>query len=303
MSDAGAKIVAFIREVYRTDAFVPLHAPIFKGNEKQYLSNCIDTTFVSYVGEYVNAFEQKIAAFTGAKYAVAVVNGTCALHIALLMADVKPEDEVITQALTFVATANAIAYTGATPTFVDVDKDTMGMSPEALNGFLQQHCTKKADGYTYNNRSGRRIKACVPMHTFGFPARIQQIKDICDAYQITLVEDSAESLGSYTEGQHTGLWGASSILSFNGNKTITCGGGGALITNDAALAQRAKHITTTAKVPHKWEFYHDALGYNYRLSNVHAAIGCAQMEQLPQILESKRKVAMQYAAFFKSLGI
>lgn len=303
MFNKQAGIVAFIKELHGNQLFTPLHAPVFSAKEKEYLANCIDTTFVSYLGEYVGLFEQKLAEYTGAKYAIAVVNGTSALHIALLLAEVQPGDEVITQALTFVATPNAISYTGANPVFIDVNKETMGLCPEALSNFLNQYCVRKPDGYTYNKISNKRIKACVPMHTFGFPVYIENIKNICDEYNIALIEDSAESLGSYIKGRHTGTWGLCSIFSFNGNKTITCGAGGAIITDNEALAQKAKYLTTTAKKAHPWEFFHDQTGYNYRMSNVNAAIGCAQFEKIEEILTSKRLTALKYSRFFNELGI
>jgi len=296
-------IVKFIREKFNSpEGFIPLHEPRFNGNEKKYLNECIDSTFVSSVGEFVTRFEEMIAKFTGAKHAIAAVNGTAALHIALLLSDVKSEDEVITQALTFIATANAIAYTGAKPVFVDVDRATMGLSPKALEKFLSKNTTIK-NGFCINNTTGKRIKACVPMHTFGHPCRIDEIIEICKRYNIDVVEDAAESLGSYYEGRHTGTFGKFGTLSFNGNKIITTGGGGMILTNDDELGNLAKHITTTAKVPHRWEFLHDRIGYNYRLTNLAAALGCAQMEQLPNFILQKRKLAVAYSTFFKQLKI
>jgi aminotransferase in exopolysaccharide biosynthesis len=294
------KFIDFVRseELYNTDEFIPLHAPVFRGNEKKYLTDCIDTTFVSSVGKYVDRFEQMCAEYTGAKYAVAAVNGTAALHVALKLSNVGPEDEVLTQALTFVATANAISYTGAQPVFIDVDRDRMGLSPAALRSFLTTHAEVK-DGACINTHTGRTIKACIPMHTFGIPCRIDEIQKICREYNIVLIEDAAESLGSFYKGQHTGTFGAFGTLSFNGNKTITCGGGGMLLTNDEDLARAAKHITTTAKVPHKWEYVHDVAGFNYRLTNLSAALGCAQMEQLDDILANKRETAEIYQQFFQ----
>jgi perosamine synthetase len=291
-----------VKSIYREET-VTLHRPVFAGNEKQYLVDCIDSNFVSSVGARVTEFEQKIATFTGAKYAVATVNGTAALHIALIMAGVDAQCEVISQALTFIATCNALAYTGAQPVFIDVDKDTMGMSPVALKQFLDAHAEIRS-GQTFNKTTGKRIAACVPMHTFGLPCRIEEIMEICNAYGIAVVEDAAESLGSYVSTakglQHTGTFGLLGTLSFNGNKVITTGGGGMLITNDAAIAARAKHLTTTAKKPHPFEFVHDAIGYNYRLPNLNAALGCAQMEQLPYFLEQKNKLARRYATFFEN---
>lgn len=321
MQSKFSEIILFIRNKYNSpEGFIPLHAPRFNGNEKKYLSECIDTTFVSSVGKFVTQFEEMIAEFTGAKHAIAAVNGTAALHIALLLCDVKPEDEVITQALTFIATANAIAYTGAKPVFIDVDRDTMGLSPAALEAWLKANAElRKVDiphikggssplpsgelKGAFNKFTGRRIKACVPMHTFGHPCRIDEIISICNRYNIDVVEDAAESLGSYFEGQHTGTFGKFGILSFNGNKTITTGGGGMILTNDDELGKLAKHITTTAKMPHRWEFVHDMTAYNYRLTNLAAALGCAQMEQLPNFIVQKRKLAEAYASFFKQLEI
>lgn len=297
------EIATFIRDKFNTsEGFIPLHAPRFNGNEKKYLNECIDSTFVSSVGKFVTRFEEMIAEFTGAKHAIAAVNGTAALHIALILCDVRPEDEVITQALTFIATANAIAYTGAKPVFIDVDRATMGLSPAALGKFLFENAVLK-DGICLNKTSGKRIKACVPMHTFGHPCRIDEIVSICNQYNIDVVEDAAESLGSYYKGQHTGKFGKFGTLSFNGNKTITTGGGGMILTNDEKLGKLAKHITTTAKVPHRWEFVHDMTAYNYRLTNLAAALGCAQMEQLPNFINQKRKLAEDYKAFFSELGI
>jgi len=297
------EIIKFIREKYNTpEGMIYLHEPRFNGNEKKYLNECIDTTFVSSVGKFVTRFEEMIAEFTGAKHAIAAVNGTAALHISLLLCDVKPEDEVITQALTFIATTNAIAYTGAKPIFIDVDKDTMGLSPKSLESFLSENTTQK-NGFCFNNTSGKRIKSCVPMHTFGHPCRIDEIIAICKRYNIDVVEDAAESLGSYFKGQHTGTFGKFGTLSFNGNKTITTGGGGMILTNDDELGKLAKHITTTAKVPHRWEFVHDMTAYNYRLTNLASALGCAQMEQLPGFLIQKRKLAVAYTEFFNQLNI
>lgn len=295
------EIVRFIRQKFdNTEGSIPLHAPRFTGNEKKYLNECIDSTFVSSVGTFVSRFETMVAEFTGVKHAVATANGTSALHISLLLSNVGSGDEVITQALTFVATANAITYTGANPVFVDVDLDTMGMSPKSLGEFLLENAVV-ADGYCYNRITGKRIKACVPMHTFGHPCRIDEIVEICSRYNIDVIEDAAESLGSYFKNQHTGTFGKCGILSFNGNKTITTGGGGMILTNDEELGRLAKHLTTTAKLPHQWEFVHDMVGYNYRLTNLSAALGCAQMEQLSQFLLKKRSLAEAYAGFFETL--
>ena len=277
--------------------FIPLHRPIFEGNERQYLVDCIDSNFVSSVGAKVTEFEEKVAEFTGSKYAVATVNGTAALHVAMELAGVKPGDEVMSQALTFIATCNAISYAGAKPLFIDVDLDTMGLSPDALKRFLERNAEKRANG-TFNKSSGKKISACVPMHTFGFPCRIAEIAEICADWDIALIEDAAESLGSYVDGRHTGTFASMATLSFNGNKVITTGGGGMIITDDSELAMRAKYITTTAKIPHPYEFVHDEIGYNYRMPNLNAALGCAQMERLDEFLMIKAQLADQWDAFF-----
>ncbi|MBI4931336.1 MAG: LegC family aminotransferase [Bacteroidetes bacterium] len=294
--------VDYIRNIFHTKETISLHAPLFIGNEKKYVNDCIDSTFVSSAGKYVNEFEKNIATYTGSKYAIATVNGTAALHIALLLAGVKKEDEVITQALSFVATSNAINYTGANPVFLDVDKSTLGLSPDKLNFFLERNTEIKKDG-CYNIKSGKRISACVPMHTFGFPCRIQEIIDVCAKYNIPVVEDAAESIGSSYKGKHTGTFGLLGTLSFNGNKIITCGGGGAIITDNEALAKLAKHITTTAKQPHAWEYIHDMIGYNYRMPNINAALACAQLEQLNFFIEKKRELAKKYKLFFEKTNI
>ncbi|CAA6827013.1 MAG: Bacillosamine/Legionaminic acid biosynthesis aminotransferase PglE; 4-keto-6-deoxy-N-Acetyl-D-hexosaminyl-(Lipid carrier) aminotransferase [uncultured Sulfurovum sp.] len=296
------KTVQFIQEAYDTKEFLPLHEPVFFGNEKKYLNECIDSTFVSSVGKFVDQFEQMVAEYTGAKYAVATVNGTAALHIALKLVGTDENSEVITQPLTFIATCNAISYCNAIPVFVDVDRDTMGLSPKSLKTFLAQETTQKA-GACYNKITGRKITAVVPMHTFGHPCKIDEIATICDEYNIALVEDAAESLGSYYKGKHTGTFGKISAFSFNGNKTITTGGGGMIITDDEALAKHAKHLTTTAKVPHPYEYIHDEIGYNYRLPNLNAALGCAQMETLDVILKKKRELASRYIDFFADKNI
>ena len=298
-----AKIVTQIREIFNSDKFIPLHAPTFNGNEKKYLINTIDSTFVSSVGEYVNLFESELSKFTNSKFAIACVNGTNALHIALVASDVKSSDEVITQALSFIATANAISYTGATPIFIDVDMDTMGMSPNSLISFLEKNCEKRKDGFTYNKKTNKRIKACVPMHTFGFPLRIDEISNICKNWNISLIEDSAESLGSFYKGVHTGNFGEIGVFSFNGNKTITAGGGGPVITNDEAIAKKIKHLTTQAKIPHQWRFMHDEIGYNYRMPNLNAALICAQLEQLNGFLLNKRELAEIYSKVFENTSV
>ncbi|WP_075590622.1 LegC family aminotransferase [Labilibacter marinus] len=292
------KTIQYIRQVFNEpEAFIPLHAPVFSGNEKKYLNECIDTTFVSSVGKFVDQFETKIAIYTGSTKAVACVNGTNALHLALVLSGVEQNHEVITQPLTFIATANAISYCGAKPVFVDVDKETMGLSPDALRAFLNEHC-EIINNNCINKTTGNTIKACVPMHTFGHPCRIDEIKTICEQFHIALIEDAAESLGSYYKSKHTGTFAPIGILSFNGNKTITTGGGGMLLFNDEALATRAKHLSTQAKTSHPWAFLHDEIGYNYRMPNINAAIGLAQLEKLNEIIKAKRKLAHKYAAFF-----
>ncbi|RZB29759.1 MAG: hypothetical protein SRB1_02039 [Desulfobacteraceae bacterium Eth-SRB1] len=301
-SNSFSEIIDFIKSLYPSENPVPLHAPSFTGNEKKYVIDAIDSTFVSSVGKYVDRFEEMICEITGAKYAIATVNGTCALHIALKLAGVQPGDEVITQPLSFVATANAIAHCGAKPIFLDVERETLGLDPTALKNFLQTYARIEEDT-CYNKTTGNRITACVPMHTFGHPCRIDEIAEICNYYHIALVEDSAESLGSLYKSKHTGTFGQFGVYSFNGNKTITCGGGGAIVTNNEALAKKAKHITTTAKVPHPYEYVHDMTGYNYRLPNLNAALACAQLEQLNAFLKNKRELAKRYQEFFGLLDI
>ena len=295
-------VVDFIRSIYKTDSFIPLHEPRFLGNEKKYLNECIDSTFVSSVGKFVDEFESKIASYIGAKYVVATSNGTSALHISLLISGVESGDEVITQPLTFVATCNAISYCNAAPVFIDVDKDTMGMSPIALESFLKANTTVK-NQQCVNKSTGSIIKACIPMHTFGHPCRIKEIQRICKEWHITLVEDSAESLGSYYKNKHTGTYGELGIISFNGNKVITSGGGGCIITDNEVFAKKAKHMTTTAKEPHKWKYTHDMIGYNYRMPNINAALIVAQLEQLDGFLKSKRLLANDYKEFFQDSDI
>jgi len=287
---------------------IPVASADLTGNEEKYVVEAIRSSWISSTGKFVTQFEEMIADYTGAKYAVATVNGTAALHIALLLSGVKQDDEVITQPLTFIATANAISYTGAKPVFIDVDKDTMGLSPQSLKTWLEQSTIKRFNKSTnqletINKKTGKQISACIPMHTFGHPCRIDEIKTICDEYNISLIEDAAESLGSTYKGKHTGTIGLFGTLSFNGNKTITTGGGGMLITDDKELAKKAKHITTTAKVPHKWDYVHDLIGYNYRLTNLAAALGVAQMEQLPNFIKRKRILAKEYSNFFADSDI
>ncbi len=293
-------IINFIQETYKTKGFIPLHEPRFGGNEKKYLGECIDSTFVSSVGKFVDRFEAQFAKKVGSQYAVATVNGTSALHISLLLANVEADDEVITQPLTFIATCNAISYCGAKSIFIDVDRDTMGMSPASLTNFLEESC-ELIDNQCINKTTQKIIKACVPMHTFGHPCRIDEVKALCDKWHIFLVEDSAESLGSYYKDKHTGTFGQLGAFSFNGNKIITSGGGGVIVTDDEALAKKAKHLTTTAKIPHSFEYTHDSVGYNYRMPNLNAALLVAQLEQLDGFLESKRELATKYEGFFQDI--
>lgn len=293
------ELCSFIRRIYPARDYIPLHEPCFIGKEKEYVLDAINSTFVSSVGAYVDKFEKMICDYTGAKYAVATVNGTSALHMALLIAGVNPGDEVICQPLSFVATANAISYCGAKPIFIDVDQSTMGLSPDAIEDFLRDNSYQK-DGRCFNRKTERPISACVPMHTFGHPCQIDALTDICSRFQISLVEDAAESLGSLYKGKHTGTFGRLGIFSLNGNKTITCGGGGVIVTDDQQLALKAKHQTTTAKIPHPYEFNHDMVGYNYRLPNINAALACAQMENIETFIEKKRELAEKYAVFFAS---
>ena len=305
MGEKYIRIIEFIRKLYKQPAgFIPLHAPFFGGNEKKYLNECIDTTYVSSVGKFVDNFENGIAEFTGAKKTVSCVNGTNALYLALKLVGVEADTEVITQPLTFIATANAIVYCDAKPVFIDVDNDTLGLSPNALGKWLEENAEFISNGqYTINKNSKNRISACIPMHTFGHPCKIEEIIEICNSYNIPVVEDAAESLGSFYKGKHTGTFGKVGVLSFNGNKILTTGGGGMLLFNDEELAMKAKHLSTQAKIPHPWEFAHDSIGYNYRMPNINAALGLAQLEQLPLFLQSKRTIADAYKSFFLQLGI
>lgn len=295
-----SNLIKFIRDWYHTDQFIPLHEPRFKEIDREYVLDAIDSTFVSSVGEYVNRFERDLAAYMGVKRAVVTVNGTAALQVALRLAGVKGGDEVLIQPLTFVATANAIAYNNAGPVFIDVNRDTLGLCPNALEEFLDQNAEKRGES-TFNKTTGKRIAAMVPMHTFGHPCKMGRLIALADQWNIAVVEDAAESLGSTILTRHCGTFGKAGILSFNGNKTITCGGGGAIITNDAALADRAKHLTTTAKVNHPWKYVHDEVGYNYRMPNLNAALACAQLEQLNGILADKRMLANAYNTFFSEI--
>ena len=276
---------------------IPLHEPSFGGNEWAYVKECLDTGWVSSVGKFVDRFEQQLADYTGVKHAVAVVNGTAALHVCLKLVGVEPGDEVLAPTLTFIATANAISYCGAIPHFVDSDEATLGLDPQKLDLYLKEIAEIRPPG-CFNKKTGRRIKAVLPMHTFGHPVDLDPLEEVCRRYRLEMVEDAAESLGSYYKGKHTGNFGKVSALSFNGNKVITTGGGGAIITNDAELGKLAKHLTTTARVPHKWSFIHDQIGFNYRLPNINAALGCAQLEQLPGFISSKRKLAEDYRQAF-----
>ncbi len=305
-----SKIIEFIKELYPRQNPVPLHSPVFIGNEKKYLSDCIDSTYVSYVGKYVQLFEELTAKYTGAKYAVAVVNGTAALQTALKIAGVEYGDEVITQPLTFVATANAISHCGAQPVFVDVDLNTLGMSPEKLSEWIDKNIKYDSIGKkAYNRMTMKRVAAIVPMHTFGHPCIIDELAKIANKYNIPLIEDAAESLGSFYFGgsgknkKHTGTFGLAGILSFNGNKTITTGGGGMILTDDEEFSLKARHITTTGKIPHAWEYIHDEIAFNYRMPNVNAAIGFAQIEKIDEYIENKRNTAKSYFNFFSDSEI
>ncbi|MGE6353865.1 LegC family aminotransferase [Flavobacterium sp. NPDC079362] len=295
-------VISFIKEQYKTESFIPLHVPKFGGNEKKYLLETIDSTFVSSVGAYVDQFEIMMQTITQTQKAVAVVNGTAAIQVALRLLGVKSGDEVLTQALTFVATANAIAYQNATPVFLDVDLDTMGLSPKAISSFLEEFGELREDG-CYNKKTGNKISACLPMHTFGFPVHLDELLAICNAWKIPLIEDAAESLGSEYKGKPTGSFGKLGAFSFNGNKIVTCGGGGAIVSNDLKLGEKGKYLTTTAKIPHPYEYVHDEMGYNFRMPNLNAALACAQLEQLNSFLENKRKLAREYESFFATRGI
>jgi perosamine synthetase len=297
-----SQFIEFVRGQYDSSELIPLHEPRFNGNEKKYVSDAIDSTFVSSVGAYVNQLEKMIAEVSKTSRGVAVVNGTAALQVALRLVGVKPGEEVLTQALTFVATANAIVYNNAIPVFLDVDRDTMGLSPEAVESFLEVYAEQRVDG-CYNRKTGNRIAACLPMHTFGFPVHLNALMDVCGKWNIPIVEDAAESVGSTYHGKPTGSFGHCGIFSFNGNKIVTAGGGGAIVTNDIQLGERAKYLTTTARKPHKFEYVHDELGYNYRMPNLNAALLCAQLEQLNSFIDNKRTLAKSYEFFFKNQGI
>lgn len=294
------KVTDFIHDLYENVDFVPLSTPVFIGNEKKYLNECIDTTYVSSVGKFVDRFEADMANYVGCKRAVVCVNGTNALHMSLMLAGVKRDDEVLTQALTFIATCNALSYIGAHPIFIDVDKDTMGLSPLAVRDWLSKN-TERKNGECINKHTGRRVKACVPMHTFGHPVHLDKLTEVLNEFGIELVEDAAESIGSLYKGKHTGTFGKVGALSFNGNKTITTGGGGMMLFNDEGLGAYAKHLTTQAKIPHRWEFRHDQIGYNYRMPNINAALGCAQLEHIEEFVLNKRKTAKAYEDFLKDI--
>jgi perosamine synthetase len=295
-------IKEFIRTQFNTNEFIPLHAPVFTGNERKYVLETIDSTFVSSVGKFVDKFEEIIREYTGAKYAIATVNGTAALHMSLILAGVKKDDLILTQSLSFIATCNAISYLYAEPVFIDIDRTTLGLSPIALEDFLKNYTYQK-NGECYHKESNKRISACVPMHTFGHPVEIDVIANICEKYNVVLVEDAAESIGSFYKNVHTGNFGKLGAFSFNGNKTVTCGGGGVIITNDEKLGKLGKHLTTQAKVPHRWEFVHDHIGYNYRMPNLNAALACAQMEQIETFIENKRTLSKAYEEFFMNTDI
>lgn len=297
-----SQFIEFVQEQYKTTDFIPLHEPRFQGNEKKYVLETIDSTFVSSVGAYVDKFEHMMTEISQTKRAVAVVNGTAALQVALRLAGVKQGDEVLTQALTFVATANAIAYNNAHPVFLDVDLDTMGLSPKAVGAFLEEFGELRESG-CYNKTTGNKIAACLPMHTFGFPVNLNEMMEVCIKWSIPVVEDAAESIGSTYHEKPTGSYGQFGIFSFNGNKIVTAGGGGAIVTNDKQMGDFAKHITTTAKKPHKYEYVHDELGHNYRMPNLNAALICAQLEQLDSFIVNKRKLAESYDQLFKEMGI
>ncbi len=300
MSPFSQKILQTLQQVLNTiqNQVIPLHEPFFFKNEWEYIKECLDTGWVSSAGKFVEIFELRLAEYTGTKYAVATVNGTAALHVCLKLVDVQPNDEVLIPALTFVATANAVTYCNAIPHFVDSNEATLGLCPEKLKSYLKDIADLQGK-QCVNRFTQRRVKAVVPMHTFGHPVDLDPLLEVCNQYHLELVEDAAESLGSFYKGKHTGNWGAASALSFNGNKILTTGGGGAIITNDEEIAKLAKHLTTTAKIPHRWEYVHDQIGYNYRLPNINAALGCAQLEQLPWFLAQKRTLAEKYQEAFE----
>jgi perosamine synthetase len=302
MSKYNKEVISFIQDSFGTREFIPLHEPRFWGNEKKYVADTIDSTFVSSVGAYVDNLELMMSSISGTNKSIAVVNGTSALQVALRLAGVNAGDEVITQALTFIATINAIIYNGAFPIFIDVDIDTMGLSPNAVDAFLEEFGEMR-EGICYNKKTNRKIAACMPMHTFGFPVHLDELLKVCNKWNISLVEDAAEAIGSEYHSKPIGSFGKLGVFSFNGNKIVTSGGGGAIVTKDMELGIKAKHLTTTAKVPHPYEYVHDEIGYNFRMPNLNAALACAQLEQLPKFIESKRALAQEYNSFFKSKGI
>jgi aminotransferase in exopolysaccharide biosynthesis len=297
-----SEVIGFIKNQFDNKSFIPLHEPRFIGNEKKYVIDTIDSTYVSSVGAYVDKFEVMMSSISGTNKSVAVVNGTSALQVALRLAGVCAGDEVITQALTFIATVNAIIYNGAAPIFIDVDKDTMGLSACAVEAFLEEFGELR-DGSCYNKKTNKKIAACMPMHTFGFPVHLNELLKVCNKWNISLVEDAAEAIGSEYHSKPIGSFGKIGVFSFNGNKIVTSGGGGAIVTNDVELGIKAKHLTTTAKVPHPYEYVHDEIGYNFRMPNLNAALACAQLEQLNLFIENKRSLAQNYNSFFKSKGI
>ena len=298
INNVFSDFVQFVREIYNSEDFISLHAPIFSGKEREYVMDTINSTFVSSVGEYVTKFEKEIAMYTGSRYAIATVSGTAALHLALLTSGLRPGDEVLTQSLTFVATCNAISYCGAAPIFIDVERDTLGISPDSLESFLERKTEVRDDGKCWNIESNKRIFACVPVHNFGHPSNVTAILKLCKKYNIVMIEDAAESLGSLLDGKHTGTFGSMGVFSFNGNKIVTTGGGGMIVTDDENLAKIAKHKSTTAKIPHPWLFIHDELGYNYRLPNINAALGCAQLEYIEHFVNRKRILSDRYQDWF-----
>jgi perosamine synthetase len=296
------ELINFIRNQFPSKDFIPLHEPNFNGNEKSYVLETINSTFVSSVGAYVDKFEIMIRELTKTQKAVAVVNGTSALQVALRLSGVGSGDEVLTQALTFIATINAIIYNGASPVFLDVDLDTMGLSSNAVNAFLEKFGEVR-EGVCFNKKTNKKIAACMPMHTFGFPVHLDELLAVCNKWNIPVVEDAAESMGSEYNGMPTGSFGKLGVFSFNGNKIVTSGGGGAIVTNDLKLGNKAKHLTTTAKIPHLYEYVHDEIGYNFRMPNLNAALACAQLEQLDSFIQNKRKLALEYSTFFESNGV
>ena len=289
-----SNLIDFTKKLYSNSEKIPLHEPFFDDQDKKALLDVIDSSFVSSIGEMTNNFEDEIKKFTKSKYAIATVNGTSALHMSLMLSGVVSNDEVITQSLTFVATSNAITYCDAIPNYLDVDKDTLSLSPKSLENFLSNNCEIRNDGFCWNTVSNRRIKTCIIMHTFGLAGRSEKIKEICERYNIFLIEDAAESLGTFSNNNHTGTIADIGILSFNGNKIITTGGGGMILTQKKIIEEESRHLTTTAKIPHQWNFDHDAIGFNYRMPNLNAALGMSQMKKLPRFLKVKRNIAECY---------